>query len=174
MARKMNDKAGGSKRTEIISVRLDPKLRYSAELAARKQRRALSNFIEWAVEQALKRVYLNENPEAPHLNVSIFNRATYLWDIHEADRFVKLASDYPDLLTHEEQILWQLIRKSAFLWRKQDGTLPSDDVRLLPLETHFHFERLREHWDTFKAVANGEAEPSTLPGWSPSDHEPEL
>ena len=166
MARKMKDKTSGSKRTEIISVRLDPKLRYLAELAARKHRRALSNFIEWTVEQALKQVYLQENPDSPHLNVSIYTRSNYLWDVHEADRFVKLASDYPDLLTHEEQILWQLIRKSAFLWSKHDGTQLLDDERWLPIETHFIFERLREHWDKFKAVAAGEAELTTLPVWS--------
>ena len=46
-------KGGGSKlsRSEIIQVRLDPKLRFTAELAARKHRRTLSSFVEWAVSE---------------------------------------------------------------------------------------------------------------------------
>jgi len=34
-------------------------------------------------------------------------------------------------------------------------------------------ERLREHWESFKAVAKGDAELTTLPGWSGTDPEPE-
>lgn len=51
----------GSKlpRSEILTVRLDPKLRFAAELAARKHRRTLSSFTEWAVEEAVKRLPLN-------------------------------------------------------------------------------------------------------------------
>ena len=45
-------------RTKTIGFRLEPKLRFAAELAARKQRRSLSNFIEWAVEEAVKNVTL--------------------------------------------------------------------------------------------------------------------
>ena len=54
---------GGSKlaRSETVTVRLDPKLRYLAELAARKQRRSLSSYIEWAVEDSLSRVPLRED-----------------------------------------------------------------------------------------------------------------
>jgi hypothetical protein len=117
-------------------------------------------------------VYLKENPENPSLNVSIAGRSAYLWDVNEADRFVKLAHEFPDLLTHEEQILWNLVRRTTLLWRKTNVKF-SDDPTWLPLETHFHFELLREHWDTFKAVAKDEADPSTLPGWSEPDPEPE-
>ena len=53
-------KGGGGKlaRSETVTVRLDPKLRYLAELAARKQRRTVSSFIEWAVEQSFSGVNL--------------------------------------------------------------------------------------------------------------------
>jgi hypothetical protein len=142
---------------EIISVRLDPKLRYLADLAARKQRRALSNFIEWAVEQALKRVYLRENIEAPHLNISVASKASDLWDVHEADRFVKLAYVYPELLTHEEHVLWKLIRNNDCFWRTYD------EADVPPIEKRFNFDSFREYWDKFKAVARGDADISTLP-----------
>lgn len=41
-------------RSETVTVRLDPRLNYLAELAGRAQRRTKSSFIEWAVQQAIK------------------------------------------------------------------------------------------------------------------------
>ncbi|MBL0074377.1 MAG: hypothetical protein IPP41_00020 [Rhodocyclaceae bacterium] len=43
--------AGGDRPTlrECYAMRLDPKLQYLAEIAALKQRRTVSNFIEWAM-----------------------------------------------------------------------------------------------------------------------------
>ena len=48
-------RGGGGKlaRTETVTVRLDPKLRYLAELAARVHRRTLSSYIEWAIKESL-------------------------------------------------------------------------------------------------------------------------
>ena len=88
-------RGGGGKlsRSETVTVRLDPKLRYPAELAARKQRRTLSSFIEWAIEENLKQIYLEERLDA----LSIASESADLWD--EADRFAKLAFRYPQMLT---------------------------------------------------------------------------
>ena len=51
---------GGGKltRSEVVTVRMDSQLHYLAELAARKHRRTLSSFIEWAVQQSFKTVEL--------------------------------------------------------------------------------------------------------------------
>ena len=102
-------KAGGGKlsRSETVTVRLDPKLRYLASLAARKQRRTLSSFIEWAVERVLREVDLGRG--------SIAEEAYELWDVEEADRFVLLALHAPDLLTFEEQQLWKALVSSGLL-----------------------------------------------------------
>ena len=42
-----------------MPVRIEPRLRYGAELAARKQRRTLSSFMEEAIEEALERTSLD-------------------------------------------------------------------------------------------------------------------
>lgn len=42
------------RRSETVTVRLDPRMNYLAELAARSQRRTKSSFIEWAVQEAIK------------------------------------------------------------------------------------------------------------------------
>lgn len=97
-------KSGGGKlsRTETVTVRLDPRLRYLAEIAARAQRRTLSSFIEWSVEQALKTQALNVDGRG-----TVADEAEELWDVDALDRFAKLARRHPHLLTHEEQVRWK-------------------------------------------------------------------
>jgi hypothetical protein len=91
---------GKLSRSEIVTVRLDPKLRYLAELAARKQRRTLSSFIEWAIEQSLTEVKLTETS-------TLADEAHALWDVDECDRFIKLALHDEGLLNYREQVLWK-------------------------------------------------------------------
>lgn len=161
-------KGGGAKtsRSEVVTVRLEPKLRYLAELAGRKQRRTLSSFIEWAIQTGLEQVYLENR--GSDLRDSIADMAGKLWDVDEQDRFIKLAVRYPDLLTHEEQVLWKLIRENGFLWRGR-YTGPNGEWTWELREEGFLFERLRERWKTFVAVASGEKDRSELPQWKRID-----
>lgn len=157
--------AGGSlTRSQIVTVRLDPKLRYLAELAALKQRRTLSSYIEWAVQESLKNVYLAEGSGYNNDHGStVHDEADRLWDVDEPDRFAMLALRYPELLTHDEQIKWKLIRENGLLWRgKMVDGLWTWRVR----EEGLIMERLREYWEKFCAVAEGEAEASALPSWN--------
>lgn len=160
---------GGSKlsRSEVTTVRLDPKLRYLAEVASRKQRRTLSSFIEWAIEDSLGRVALKEGPD---WLVSVGSEAEVLWDVDSADRLVKLALRYPELLTHDEQILWKLIRESGYLWKGRFES-PSGRWEWSLIEPSFLFVRLREHWEKFLAVALGEQPASILPKWHETQQE---
>ena len=159
-------KAGGGKlsRSETVTVRLDPKLRYLAELAALKQRRTLSSFIEWAIEDSLGRVYLREGGYGTDPGTSVADVAAKLWDVDDADRFARLALDYPDLLTHEEQKRWKLIRENGFLWKGRYDKFSSEFMWTVQ-ESSLNFERLREYWAVFTAVVHGEADRSSLPQW---------
>ncbi len=172
-------KAGGGKlaRSETVTVRLDPRLRYLAELAALKQRRTVSSFIEWAIEDSLGRVYLQEGGYGNEQGTTVADVSAKLWDVDDADRFVKLALNYPDLLTHEEQKRWKLIRENGYLWRgnyNRNGGKWTWQVA----EGYLRFDQLREHWDDFCAVARGEALRDTLPKWEDmklsSDNKPAL
>jgi hypothetical protein len=158
-------KSGGGKltRSETVTVRLDPKLRYLAELAARRQRRTLSSYIEWSIEDSLRSTVLDSNGQ-----VTLADEAAALWDVDDADRFAKLAVRYPDLLTHEEQVKWKLIRENGYVWRGQyaKGTRKwTWDVT----ERSLIFERLREHWAAFSAAADGSATDVELPDWKKVD-----
>ncbi len=167
MAGRKRQKGGARlQRSETVTVRLDPKLRYLAELGARKQRRTLSSFIEWAIEQSLQQVVVEEGWDQhtkKTYQLSLAHSASDLWDVGEEERFIKLATHYPDLLTHDEQVLWKLIRENGYLWR---GDYNFQGQWTWPLTmTALYIPRLREYWEVFRQVAAGDADASVLPTW---------
>jgi hypothetical protein len=150
------------RKSEVVTVRLDPKLKYLAELAARRLRRTLSSYIEWAIEDSLSHVQVEVT--SPEFQTTFSDQASALWDVDEPDRFAKLALRYPDLLDHEEQRIWKLIRENGALWRgKYSG--PSKEWTWEVDEKYLIWDRLREHWETFRDVARGEKPQSALPTW---------
>lgn len=160
-------RTGGGKplRTEAVGVRLDPKLKYLAELGARIQRRTLSSYIEWAIQASLERTVLTSDP---HNAPSISDEASYLWDVDEADRFAKLAMRYPHLLTHEEQVRWKLIRENGAVW-KGVFAFPDWAWTWRVSEDALDFELLREHWGAFCRVADTGGSKDELPTWVKTD-----
>lgn len=154
-------------RSETISVRLDPKLRYLAKVAAQKQRRPISSFVEWAVEKSL--AFVEIGPDGK----TIADHANYLWDVDEADRLTKLAFNFEELLNHEEQLVWKLIKDNDFFWLfgkdisatsmklpKAPGMLNAIGwpERGLPDR-----KKIREYWPLLLAVARGQKPLSALP-----------
>jgi hypothetical protein len=140
-------KGGGSKlsRSETVTVRLDPKLRYLAELASRLHRRTLSSYIEWTIKESLDSESLHPGGHMTEQvdGKTIGGEAESLWDVDEADRFAKLALRYPHLLTHEEQVLWKLIGETSMLW----GESSSRGGRALD------FVKLRRNWGLINQAA---------------------
>lgn len=160
---------GGGKlsRSETVTVRLDPKLRYLAELAARLHRRTLSSYIEWSIESSLG----NNLLAGDHSGPSIKDEAEYLWDVDDADRFAKLALRYPHLLTHEEQVRWKLIRENGYLWKGSYSARTREWTWTVD-EASFIFQRLREHWIAFCRVADTGGGKDELPSWAKIDPNP--
>ena len=87
-------------RTDNVTVRFEPKLRYLAILGARLQHRSLSAFVEWAVQEQLKTLEIS-GQSILDLN---------LWDVDAEDRLILLAKAAPNLLTYDEEV-----------WVKQQG-----------------------------------------------------
>jgi hypothetical protein len=150
-------------RTAVTTLRFEPRIRYLADLAARIQRRNLTDFLEWSIEEVLKTIQIKagDNPygdnnepsygDAPNewtakprqasvFDNSIAARSHELWDVDEADRFIKLATKFPHLLDYEEQQLWKRILESP-LSKTADGAL---DVKLV-----------RKHWAKFNSETKG-------------------
>lgn len=148
-------------RSEVVTVRLDPKLRYLAELAARKQRRTVSSFIEWAIERGLDSARLSSSDNDP----TMWEEANALWDVDETDRFVKLALAHPDLLTHQQQVLWKLICENGYCWKGRYNH--EDEWSWSPSPNGVLIERIRQHWENFNEAAAGNSDAkSKLPTWN--------
>ena len=173
MPEQKNRKGGGGKlaRTETVTVRLDPKLRYLTELAARKHSRTVSSYIEWRLKASLDTEDVRPVNTPAHVAApeTIGTEAEYLWDVDDADRFAKLALRYPHLLTHEEQVRWKLIRDNGYLWRGSYRSGPRKEWDWNREEGSLNFERLREHWATFCSVADTGSGHDKLPSWPRTD-----
>jgi uncharacterized protein (DUF1778 family) len=153
---------GTGTRSEIITVRLDPRTKYLAELAARRQRRTLSSFIEWAVEQSLLQVPLAEHRQGEVLTVQEADQRFKLWDPLEPDRLLRLAMSRPELLTIEEEKIWKVVREAGYLWK---GIFTGDPPGwgYIAEKNALDWDLLRQTWDVIREVAAGKRPRSDLP-----------
>jgi len=159
-------KGGGGKlsRSETVTVRLDPKLRYLAELAARKQRRTLSSYVEWAIEESLKTTLLYQGTGyGGDESVSVADATPTLWDVDEAERFVRLAIAYPDLLMHQEQEVWKLLQDSGLLHPAQSRRNGRVSWDFAVLEDQV-FPAVRRRWPNLM-MAHATGTPSARSQW---------
>jgi hypothetical protein len=99
-------------RSGMLNMRIEPKLKYLAELAAREENMTLSFFVTRAIQMALEAGQSSNDAnseESPFEPISRNQlRSEGFWDIDEADRFFKLATFRHDLLTDAEKRLWKL------------------------------------------------------------------
>ncbi|PTQ79008.1 hypothetical protein [Nitrosomonas ureae] len=167
MAETKRKSKSGTLRTEVFAMRLDPKLKYLAEIAARRQRRSLANFVEWAIEMGLNHTDLNQNSQ---YSPTIWDKSGELWDIEEAERFARLAFMAPELMTYDEQILWKIICETGHVWKGHHDSDGDWQWKVNSIQ-NLVLERLRKFWEDFKKVASGEADRSILP--ATSEKEPE-
>lgn len=155
-------KGGGGKlaRSETVTVRMDSKLNYLADLAARKHRRTLSSFVEWAIQQSFKEIVMDEgNSYSNEPSTSLSDMESRLWDVDQSERFARLAILYPDLLTHEEQERWKLLTDSQLLspaMGRRNGyrewNWPTLEDQVFPI--------LRRHWNSLLVAHEGGTETS--------------
>ena len=123
MAAQKKKRGGGNlARTETVTVRLDPRLNYLCELAARSQRRTKSSFVEALIDSAMKEVVLYQRTvrhdefRTEIQDVTIAEVANDLWSVREHERLIALVIHAPELMTYEEQTIWALIKENPKLW----------------------------------------------------------
>lgn len=108
-------------RKESATFRLEPQLKYMAEVASRVQKRNLTNYIEWAIEHSLEAVAMNNGKTLAELYGE-------LWDVNEVDRFLKLAFYYPELMTYEEQEIFKVITDNFNYLKKEEDELSDSNI----------------------------------------------
>lgn len=99
-AKKTRPKTAKPAQSASVMVRMDIKLKYSAELAARAQNRSLSSFIKWAIAQVVNDVEIRIDDK------TIGDVVTETWSPVESERLLNLASKYPHLLSFSEELIF--------------------------------------------------------------------
>lgn len=165
MAKAENTRSAGGKlsRSETVSIRLDPRLNYLCELAARSQRRTKSSFIEAAIDEKIHSMQISSwrDTDKP---ITLGARADFLWHVREHERLISLGLAAPHLMTFEEQEIWSTISENGHFWRGhwvKDGDRERWEWRCR-LSSIIR-ERVEELWPTIVKVAHGEADKSELP-----------
>ena len=86
-------------RSDNITMRFDPRLKYMTSVAGRHLRQSLSTVVEVAISKYLETVIIRTGGEA----ASIADLTTRLWSPFEATRFVLLADRFPFLLSTKKR-----------------------------------------------------------------------
>ncbi|MSP44079.1 MAG: hypothetical protein EXR08_12105 [Alphaproteobacteria bacterium] len=148
--KKTDKKQPSNIKTEVVTLRLDPKTKFGLELLARKQYRTLSSVVEWAINNALQHEYEG------------FPELDDLWDVKEADRLVKLAVTRPNLLNYEEQLIWKVISEHGYFWK---GAYKSNEwVWTCGVDSAI-YDRIRDYFPLAVAIARDEKDKSELPSY---------
>lgn len=94
-------KVTGSKKTDALTLRLDPKHKYLIELTSRLDRKSITGVIETAIQ----RLANTRKLEITGRETSLWVAIDYLWSPDEVERVMALAQHAPFLLTHEESCI---------------------------------------------------------------------
>lgn len=172
-------KGGGGKlnRSEILQARLNPKLRLAAEIISRHQRRTVSSLIEVLMEEAMVRhkvpvlstpaaqVKANLLGKMKAQQLSVKEVIDRIWSSEEADRFAGFALFIPELLTPEEDKVWEVITYTPYFWEHFEIRVENKAGKLLdkepwPVINHkgLIYEHLREHWPLINSILEGKSD----------------
>jgi hypothetical protein len=159
------EKGGGRLgRSETVTIRLDPKMNYLAELAARSQRRTKSSLIEAALADALSVIRVDVRPHTNN-QTTIGQIADHVWHVDDPERLKRLVQFAPHLMTYEEQKIWAVIEKNSTFWMGHwksfggqfEHYIYSTDV------INLYLPAFEQNWDTIKEIAAGKLAAETIP-----------
>lgn len=176
MAEKKIVKEPKHSKSEVVSIRMNPRIRFGLELMARQQRRSLTGVIEWLIDQALQDEdgCLMRNRCKGLILRQPTNLLDEVWDPDESERFVRLAIFAPQLLTYEEESLWKELKSNYEMWFKnadwrevqkevQHQKDNTDDPNFdevhntwILISDAFKFKFLKEVWPECKEYLNGQ------------------
>ena len=141
------------RKTEALSIRIDPRSRYGLELLARLQRRSTTGVVEWVLQEAFKtEVFQHADEDREQLNLDeVLDR---LWHINDVERLVALAIRKPQLLTFEESRLWKVLKDTSAFWLHQ---------RYLDFEA-FDWKHVLPQWDKVVLLLNDAVEQNVVRG----------
>lgn len=109
----------GRKKTEkappklvSVSFRLDPKIKFAAEILARSQHRSLASTVEWAISKALSAHEVTTGFGTGSLQQLVDK----VWSPDDLERVIYLGAHAEHLLTHEESCIWTVVKTNPVLF----------------------------------------------------------
>lgn len=136
------------RKSELLSVRLTPRVRYGLDLVARLHRETVPEVVARAVAELFTSehgglfVHVGDDDKFPT------NLLKLVWADLPSDRLINLALRYPSVMTLAERDLWQRICNTPKYWRCE-----SADTQPKPSEATILRTVVAEEWDDLNAKA---------------------
>lgn len=121
-----NKPSQGARKTETLTLRLDPKVKVMIEIISRIRRQSITGVVEAAIEEIafdLDTPYFDDGEMHNYSLGSIFSD---VWSADESERFINMCYHLPSLLTYEEQRIWETIKSSSCFWESHLTKIPTD------------------------------------------------
>lgn len=147
---------GSRSKSEVITLRINPKLKFGLELTSRLHNRSVAQTVELAIMRIL---------EDPYERASRFQDVTLeddiidsLWSPHRGERLLKMMLTHPELVSYEEEVLWNKMARAGLLDSyferpAEPSKKPLPSYNRLELE-----DRIARFWDEMDAAEKAEAE----------------
>lgn len=152
----------GARKTETLTLRLDPKVRFLIDLIARQKRQSITGVIESAVEVYATNFYIeadmwDDDADAERRQeVSLYKLSKDIYSTDDSFRFMMLVWTCPRLLSYEEVRLRETIYASELFWDEYPNA--SSDRNDIDTDV------LREHWVALLAhVEEHKSSPTVVP-----------
>lgn len=153
-----NGRGGKLNRSEIVHLRLNPKLRYALDILSKNENRTVSSAIETLVSEGIKNHSILV--EGKNDKISIADILERTWDADEAVRFVKTAFNMPHILSHQEEQVWSFVKRSNYYWIFREGVKEYinengkarcriDVFKKYEIDS-FHWKHFLADWDVLK------------------------
>lgn len=148
MSAEQNYAIRSDEKRQLWSMKISPKLRYIAGIAARADGKTLSHYVESLLEKSFATITITEaEPDEEIPAKTLAELAETLYSGTEANRFLTLVRMAPWLVSDGESKLLRILRHSDYYAPK--GFL--------------HGGRIQENWETLAAIRDGEADVDILP-----------
>jgi hypothetical protein len=160
-----NKPSQGARKTETLTLRLDPKVKLMIELISRIRRQSITGVVEAAIEEIafdLDAPFVSGGEPHP---MSLSSAVSEIWSTDESERFVFLCHYLPSLITYEEQRLWETIRASKFFMIP--GTDDMAQYWELPGVGRIDRQNLRHFWQDLLNHVEDNKESRTIVPFEP-------
>lgn len=136
---------GPRNKSEVITIRINPKLKFGLELVARLHNRSVAQTVEMAIPRVLEDPFdVIQNSRDVRYDRFIVNR---LRTPTRGERLLKMVLADPELQGFEEEVLWNKLTRAGVTEDYLEGT-GLDDLHLRPNCNHREFEeRIADFWD---------------------------